>query len=44
MVEKVAEWQSSKVAKWQGGKAARYMDTLQICNFATRQPKDVRQC
>ena len=40
MVEKVIKWQSGKVAKWQGGKVARYIDTLQLCNSATLQPKD----
>ena len=35
--------QSGKVAKWQGSKVARFIDTLQLCNPATLQPKDVRQ-
>jgi hypothetical protein len=40
---KVKKWQSGKVAKWQGVKAARYLNTLQLCNSATLQPRNGNQ-
>jgi len=39
----VMKQQSGKAAKWQGGKVAHHTDTLQLCNPATRQPKDFPQ-